>query len=133
MELEYLDDEYSIYQFDCAEKIPIHELLRQGNFVSVSRSPAEISVVCTCQQGEEWTRSAVQSSSGWRLMRVVGTLSFDLKGILAELTGALADAGVSVFSVSTFDTDYLMVPQSDWKRASQGLENRGHHLKQWLP
>jgi len=58
----------------------------------------------------------VRCEQGWRCLRVAGTLDFSLVGVLASLLGPLADAGLSVFVVSTFDTDYLLVKQTDFQR-----------------
>lgn len=62
---------------------------------------------------------------GWQCYRVAGTLDFALIGILAQLTGALAAQGVSVFAVSTYDTDYLLVRMADAARAEAAWQASG--------
>ena len=64
--------------------------------------------------------------AGWRALRVVGTLDFALTGILAGLTGSLAEAGVSVFALSTFDTDWLLVRAEALGKARAALEGSGY-------
>ena len=91
-------------------------------FVSVTRAAAELSVVCA----EEAVPSGVRSETGWRCLRVKGPLGFGVTGILASLAGPLASSGVSIFVVSTYDTDYLMLQQRDLERGVFALERAGH-------
>src|SRR5262249_12669617 len=70
-----------------------------GAFACVTRTEEELSVVCR----EEAVPEGVRRESGWRCLRVAGTLDFGAVGVLAALTAPLAAAGVSVFAVSTFD------------------------------
>ena len=66
---------------------------------------------------------------GWRALEVEGPLDFDLIGILASLTGPLVAAGVPVFALSTYDTDYLLVLERDLERALSALERAGHEVE----
>jgi hypothetical protein len=93
-----------------------------GEFVSVTRTSDELSVVC----GEAEVPEGVQADRGWRALRVAGTLELSLVGVLASLANALAGAGVSLFAVSTFDTDYLLVRGHDLERATAALRADGH-------
>jgi hypothetical protein len=91
-----------------------------GEFVSMSRTAEELSVVCA----EDFVPADMRCERGWRCLRVAGTIDFGVIGVLASLTGALAGAGVSVFAVSTFDTDYLLVKETDLDRACEALRRR---------
>jgi hypothetical protein len=93
-----------------------------GEFLSVTRTADELSVVCR----EEAVPQGVQCERGWRCLRVAGTLEFALVGILASLLVPLAEAGVSVFAASTFDTDYILVPQMALVQAIAALRAAGH-------
>jgi hypothetical protein len=93
-----------------------------GPLVSVTRTPEEVSVVCPADAVPAGTRV----EGPWRTLRVAGTLEFALTGILAGISGALAAAGVSCFALSTFDTDYLLVRESDLGRATEALTSAGH-------
>ena len=75
---------------------------------------------------EDVIPEGVRCERGWRCLRVSGTLDFSLIGVLASLLDPLARAGVGVFVLSTFDTDYLLVKQADWQRAAEVLERSGH-------
>jgi len=94
-------------------------------FVSFTRTPAELSVVCA----EEAVPAGVRCEAGWRCLRVKGPLGFGVTGILASLAGPLASSGVSIFVVSTYDTDYLMVQQRDLERGVFALERAGHAVE----
>jgi hypothetical protein len=65
---------------------------------------------------------------GWRLLSVRGPLEFALTGILAALSGELAAAGVSLFAVSTYDTDHVLVKSDDLERAVHALREAGHEV-----
>ena len=71
----------------------------------------------------------ILSERDWRCLRVTGTIPFSVVGVLAALTTPLAKAGVSVFAVSTFDTDYLLVKKQDFERAVTGLRQQGHKVE----
>ena len=62
-------------------------------------------------------------------MRVAGTIPFSVVGVLASLTAPLAEAGTSIFAISTFDTDYLLVKAEDLERAVDVLRRRGHTIQ----
>ena len=66
---------------------------------------------------------------GWRAMRFAGALAFDEVGILAGITRTLAEAGVSVFAVSTYATDYVLVREAEWDAAARALAAAGYEVK----
>jgi uncharacterized protein len=96
--------------------------VRDGAFVSVTRTPDELSVVCAA----EWVPEAVTASRGWRLLRVEGPLPLDLVGVLVGLAAPLAAAGVSIYPIATYDTDWLLVPGAALDTAVRALEGAGH-------
>ena len=96
-----------------------------GDFVSLTRTDAELSVVCA----EQGVPPGVRAEAGWRCLRVKGPLGFGLTGILASLAAPLASSGVSIFVVSTYDTDYLMVQQRDLDRGVDALLRAGHAVE----
>jgi hypothetical protein len=93
-----------------------------GAIVSITRTADELSVVFL--QGA--VPAGVRCEHDWRCLRVAGTLDLSLVGVLASLVAPLADGGISVFAVSTFDTDYLLVKEVDARRAAEVLRCRGH-------
>jgi hypothetical protein len=122
--LAVMPNRFAICRLDDGAPIP-HWALR-GNFVSVTRTADELSVVCP--QGD--VPEGVQCSRGWRCLRVEGPLDLSLTGVLASLTAPLARAGISVFAISTFDTDYLLVQEKDLKEALVALSAAGHNATQ---
>jgi hypothetical protein len=95
-----------------------------GSFVSLTRTDAELSVVCPA----EGVPAGVPAEGGWRALRVRGPLGFGMTGVLASLASPLASTGVSIFVVSTYDTDYLLVQERDLDRARHALVRAGHEL-----
>jgi hypothetical protein len=104
---------------------PIPEWASGRRFSSVTRTKEELSVVCS--QGQ--VPSGIRGEKGWRCFRVEGPLDFFLTGILASLTLPLAKAGISVFAISTHDTDYLLVKQKNLERAIAAWAEEGHRVR----
>ena len=92
-----------------------------GPFVSVTRTPEELSVVCD----EAGVPDGVRAERGWRALEIEGPIDFNLTGVLAGLTVPLADAGISVFVMSTFDTDWLLVREPQLPDALTVLRRAG--------
>ncbi len=89
---------------------------------SVTRTPDELSVVCAA--GHEPDGCRVEP--GWRALRIVGPLAFDLVGVVASVSLPLAEAGVPVFVLSTYDTDLVLVPGTALAVARAALTGAGH-------
>jgi hypothetical protein len=96
---------------------------------SVTRTGDELSVVCR----QELVPARTHAEVGWRCLRVAGAMPFTLVGVLASLTGPVASAGVGVFAVSTFDTDYLFVKEAEFPAAIAALRRAGHSVEGILP
>jgi hypothetical protein len=93
-----------------------------GRLVSVTRAGAELSVVCDL----EAVPPGVRCEGPWRALVVAGVLDLSMVGVLSSLSRALAGAGVPIFVVSTFDTDYVLVREGDLGRAIAALRGAGH-------
>jgi hypothetical protein len=93
-------------------------------FVSITRTPDELSIVCR----EAVLPLDVNSERGWRCLRVAGPLAFSSVGILASLVEPMAKAGIPVFVVSTFNTDYVLLKAGDFDRAVEHLQQAGHMI-----
>jgi hypothetical protein len=96
----------------------------RGGFFSVTRTTDELSVVCP----EGLVPDGVKAERGWRALRVDGAIDLSAVGVLAGLTAPLARATVSVFALSTYDTDYLLVKEHDLGRAVEALREAGYAL-----
>ena len=94
-------------------------------FLTISRTQSELSVVSE----EKWVPGETHAERKRRLMQVEGTLPFSLTGVLAAIAGPLAEAEVSIFAVSTYDTDYVLVAENDLEKAIAVLEGAGHAIQ----
>ncbi len=113
---------YSIARFSPRTDIPRAVFSGKG-FVSVTRTAEEISVVC-----ETVSVGALRPDSvdgGWALVKIEGPLDFSLTGVLESLAAPLAKASISIFAVSTFDTDYVLVRETERDRALAELSSAG--------
>jgi uncharacterized protein len=95
-----------------------------GAFHSITRTAEELSVVAE----ESRVPAGVTSQAGWRVFQVRGPFAFSEIGVLASLTGPFAAKAVSVFVISTFDTDYLLVFEEQLADAIAALEQAGHTI-----
>lgn len=120
--LELLPGTLAVCRLDAADPLPDWALA--GPFHSITRTSNELSVVCL----EEAVPPGVRCERGWRCLRVVGPLDFSEIGVLASLSTVLATAGVSLFALSTFDTDFLLVGESDVELAVTALREAGHRV-----
>ena len=87
----------------------------RGEFTSVTRTAEELSIICD----QDAVPGDVQAERGWRMLRVQGPIPFEMTGVAAGLVAPLAQAGISVFLLSTYDTDYLLVKEDAFEH---GLE-----------
>jgi uncharacterized protein len=94
-----------------------------SGFSSITRTADELSIVCPQKQ----IPSGVRHEGGWRCLKVEGPLDFALTGILASLAVPLGDAGISIFAISTYDTDYQLVRDLD--HAIAALTEFGHRIQ----
>lgn len=94
------------------------------DFYSLTHTPDELSLVVP----ESLAPSDATIEPGWRCLQVQGPLPFDMVGVLAGLTAPLATANISIFSLSTYQTDFLLIRQNDIDRACQTLSDAGHSI-----
>jgi len=104
-----------------APETPIPSALLEQDLYAVFRSGDELSVVCSQQVSIDSERSV----SDWAMLKVQGPLDLSLKGIMAKISAALADADVAIFVVSSFDTDYVLVAGAQLERAVEALRATG--------
>lgn len=117
--------DYTVAKLDPGAPVPAG-LLEPGaaRFVSVTRTPEELSVICPTGSAP----GGAETEDGWRLLTVRGPLAFTLTGIIAALANELAAAGIALFTLSTFDTDHVLVKSADLARAVDTLRAAGHEV-----
>jgi len=121
-ELTLLPERFAISQL--AANAPIPEWATQGTFFSVTRTSDELSVVCEHAR----VPAGVRSQPGWSVLRVHGPFALMETGVLSSLASSLAEAKLSLFTISTFDTDYLLVSSESLSAAVSALERAGHKV-----
>jgi hypothetical protein len=112
----------AVCRLDAGEPLPAWALSGASALVSITRTTAELSVVCT----QEDVPDGVRAERNWRCLMVEGPLDFSLTGVLAALLAPLAEAGVSIFALSTFDTDCLLIRAAQLDTAIAALSAAGH-------
>jgi hypothetical protein len=113
-------ERYAVVRLD--PDAPVPGWATAGAVSSVTRTASELSIVCR----EADVPAGVSAERGRRMLEVAGPLAFTLTGVLASLTVPLAAAEISLFALSTFETDYLLVQEHDLARASDALRRAGH-------
>ena len=121
-ELTLLPERFAISRL--AADAPVPDWATHGSFFSVTRAGDELSVVTEISQ----VPVGVQSQPGWRVFKVHGPFVLSEVGVLSALATPLADAKISLFAVSTFDTDYLLVAAETLSAAIAALGRAGHTI-----
>ncbi len=121
--LAFLPDRYALCRLRGDDPVPDWAYSR--GFVSITRTQEELSIVCL----QDSVPPDVTCRRDWRCLKVDGPLDFEQTGVLASLAGPLADAGIPVFVVSTYDADYLLVSAPQATRAADVLTGAGHAFR----
>ncbi len=126
LHLSLLDGHVSVCRLDPTSEIPDWAIT--GGFFSITRTDDELSIVCA----EGSVPEDIRHEGGWRVLKLKGPFEFSEVGVLASVVGPLAEAGVSVFAVSTYDTDFVLVKEEQLEAAAAALRGRGHEVSQTL-
>ena len=123
MTIEILKDFYSVYQFDSDYKLD--NIFQNNKFFSITRTKDELSVVAK----ENSLNDYKKTETGWKILKIKGLLDFSLTGIISKISSVLSDANISVFVISTFNTDYVMVKNETLEKAVEVLRGNGYEVK----
>lgn len=107
---------------DCA----IPRWASESRYFSVTRTPDELSIVCE----QRLVPPDVKCEPNWRALRIKGTLDFALTGFLSSTSSPLSKAGISIFAISTFDTDYVLVKNDLLDQAKNVLIEAGFQINE---
>ena len=121
--LSVLSETFTIHKLSPDLSIP--EEILKSNYYSVTKTENEQSVVCS----ELIEVQSLQSSKGWKCIKVKGPLDFNLTGIFAGISDILAQANISIFAISTFDTDYILVRSQDLSSARNKLRKADYKFE----
>lgn len=123
LDLQVLPGDYAICRLPAGTALP-PGLDPGAGIVSVTWTPDEVSVICPSDRAP----AGATVETPWRCLRVAGLVELTLTGVLASLTGPLAQARVNLFAFSTYDTDYLLVPAVRLAEAVAALIAAGHRF-----
>ena len=124
LDLDLLPERFAIAKLAPASEVPSWAL---GHlFSSITRTEQEVSIVCP----QDAVPAEGEVERGYRCLKVQGPLDFSEIGVLASLAHPLAKAGVSIFVLSTFQTDYLLVQEHQLSVAREALLASGHAIHQ---
>ena len=121
---EVLDQEYSVYKFCTNYKID-HNIF-DNEFISITKTNEEFSVVAISGLLKDFK----EKEDNWKILKIMGTLDFSLIGIISEISSILANNGISIFVISTFNTDYIMVKIEKLDNAIKLLEENNYEIQQ---
>lgn len=120
MIIKPLDFDITVCQVENAELLDVRK-----DFYFVGKTEKEISLVC---KTEDVPARTLQREDGWQGFYIDGTLDFSLVGILSRIAGLLADQGISIFALSTYNTDYVLVKKADFSKAMDILSRNGYNI-----
>ena len=120
MELLVLPGLFSVCQVEDYSQVDL-----DADYCFIGKTDEEKSLVCRTGDVPDNT---IQQSDGWRAFRIQGVLDFSLIGILAKISGTLARHEVGLFAISTFNTDYILVKDKDYKRAVKALTQEAYRI-----
>jgi len=120
--ISVLKDDYNVCRLNAFEGIP--DWVLDTPLASITRTAEEFSIVCP----KSVVPDELKSGQEWKCLKIHGPLGFDEVGIISSLTKVLADANISVFVLSTFETDYILVKRMNIEKAIKALSDNGHEL-----
>ena len=120
LQLQVIPETFSICQVENYKGSDIDQ-----PFVFTGRTDEEKSLVCPVSMVPE---STLDRSDGWKMFRICGQLDFSLIGILAELSSVFAKAEIGIFAISTYNTDYVLVKDKDYRKAIKALDRAGYRV-----
>jgi len=124
LRLRVLTGTLAIARLDGGAPLPDWAAAARGPLWGAVRTDEELSIVC----GQDAVPPDVRAHRGWRALAVAGPLDLALTGVLATLAVPLAEAGVPVFAVATYDTDYVLVGDDRLPEALAALRGAGHRV-----
>jgi hypothetical protein len=124
MNLTILDAKYSIYKFKIESSLPAW--IYSSEFYSITKSREEVSVVTL--QADIASEEIICRSDDWRIIKIDGQLDFNQVGIIADLSAIFRKENIPIFTLSTYDTDYILVKQKDLYTGITALAGNGHNI-----
>ena len=118
MEIKAINEQFSV-----CKGISVEQIRWTDEFCFVGKTDEELSLVCPTDSVPE---DAKVCDHGWKAFRIQGELDFSLIGILSKISGILADCGIGIFAISTYNTDYILTKEENFQRALTALSEAGY-------
>lgn len=126
MKLQFVAQEYSVCQLSPGEAIPAWANWNDNSdFISISQTEDELTVITQSARVPEGTKK----QSNFACMRVTGNLEFDVIGVIAGISSVLAQEKIPILSISTYNTDYFLIPKSKADLAISSLKTAGYEFE----
>jgi hypothetical protein len=103
---------------------PVPQWATKGTFTSLTRTADELSIVCPAENVPQ----AHKPETSWACLKIEGPFVFSQIGILHAFIQPMVEAGISIFALATYDTDYVLIQNPSADKAIQALQNAGHEL-----
>ncbi|MDI3548599.1 MAG: uncharacterized protein PWR10_2251 [Halanaerobiales bacterium] len=121
--MKVLKEKFGVCRLDSTALIP--DWSKNSEFFSITKTSYELSIVCS----QDSIPNDIKCEKDWRILKVEGPLDFSLTGVLASISTTLAQQGISIFAISTYDTDYILIKDKDIENAVNALSNEGHQIR----
>ena len=118
MELQKIECDFSVCKIKHIDRIDFEQ-----EYIFLSKTSDEISLVCKTAHTPP---DIVTSEPGWKALRVSGVLDFEMIGVIARISNLLAEAGISIFVISTYSTDYILMKAENFDKGIQVLMSNGY-------
>ena len=114
--------QYTIHSFSPSAQLPSEVFAQEVYFIGKTEEGLTLVI------SSEVKLDSLEQESGWCCLEVLGPLGFSMTGILSKVSGTLADAQISIFALSTFDTDYILVKKNRLTSAIAALKKAGYQI-----
>ena len=120
MEIKKIDQDFSVCKVTDYSLVNLH-----AEYCFIGKTDEEKSLVCMTGDGPP---NVIQCDDGWKGFRIQGILDFSLIGILSEIAAILAQNSISIFAISTYNTDYVLIKKENYQKALDILEHSGYEI-----
>ena len=120
-----MDIKFLTYDFSVCKVVDFSKVNLESPFCFVEKTDEECSLVCMTGDVPD---NCTRREDGWKGLRIEGELDFSLIGILARISTLMAENGIGIFVVSTYNTDYIFVKKDDFSRALDILSANGYGI-----
>lgn len=122
MDIKWIYGDFTVCKLPHETKIDIND-----EFYFIAKTDEELSLVCRTTHVPD---NVLESEDGWVMFRIEGVLDFQMVGVLAKVSSVLAQNGISIFAISTFNTDYIMTKYEHKQKATDILNQNGYTIKE---